>query len=304
MVTLLLEELKPTFKQFGSIEIILSKIKNTLHSEIGFVFSKDSHYSTYKACNLLNVKALPIEVKDISREWNLENLSKQLFEAKKQGIKYLMVQLNMATTMFGSVDVPTPILTELKKYYSDYFVHIDAAFGGFIYPFTNPKCILNFENPEISSITIDGHKMLQAPYGTGIFLCRKGLINYAQTEEASYVQGTDFTLCGSRSGANAVSMWMILMTHGYEGWKYNMEKLIDRTDRICDVLDDLNINYFRNPYMNIVTIDAKDINKEIANKYHLVADDFKQPKWWKIVVMTHVKKHIIDQFLLDLQKSK
>jgi glutamate/tyrosine decarboxylase-like PLP-dependent enzyme len=280
------------------------KEKNASHSEIGFVFSKDSHYSTYKASNLLNVKAIPIKVNDKTRTWSLEDLNQQLNEAKKQGIKYLIIQLNMATTMFGSVDVPTPILTEIKKQYKDYFVHVDAAFGGFIYPFTNPKYKLNFKNPEISSITIDGHKMLQAPYGTGIFLCRKGLINYAQTEEASYVQGTDFTLCGSRSGANAVSIWMILMTHGYEGWKYNMEKLIDRTDRICDVLDDLKVNYFRNPYMNIVTIDARDIPKELAHKYHLVADNFNNPKWWKIVVMAHVEKHIIDQFLLDLQKSK
>ncbi len=279
------------------------KEKNASHNEIGFIFSKDSHYSTYKASNLLNVKAFPIEVDFESRAWNIDDLNHQLKLAKAQGIKYLIIQLNMATTMFGSVDVPTPILTEIKNHYKDYFVHVDAAFGGFIYPFTNPKCILNFENPEISSITIDGHKMLQAPYGTGIFLCRKGLINYAQTEEASYVQGTDFTLCGSRSGANAVSMWMILMTHGYEGWKYNMEKLIDRTDRICDVLDDLNISYFRNPYMNIVTINANDIPKELAAKYHLVADDFNAPKWWKIVVMVHVEKHIIDQFLLDLQKN-
>jgi len=280
------------------------KEKQANHNEIGFLFSKDSHYSTYKASNLLNVTAIPIEVDQYTREWDLDNLKQKLSEAKSSGIKYLIVQLNMATTMFGSVDVPIPILTEVKNRYKDYFVHIDAAFGGFIYPFTKPKCKLNFANPEISSITIDGHKMLQAPYGTGIFLCRKGLINYAQTEEASYVQGTDFTLCGSRSGANAVSMWMILMTHGYEGWKYNMEKLPDRTDRICNVLDDLKIRYFRNPFMNIVTINADDISENIALKYHLVADNFKTPKWWKIVVMVHVEKYIIDQFLLDLQKSR
>ncbi len=55
---------------------------------------------------------------------------------------------------------------------------------------------------------------------------------------------------------------------------------------------------------NIVTINTKDISTELAHKYHLVADDFKQPKWWKIVVMAHVEKHIIDHFLLDLQKSR
>ena len=181
---------------------------------------------------------------------------------------------------------------------------MDAAFGGFIYPFTNDNCQLNFANPEVSSITIDGHKMLQAPYGTGIFLCRKGLISYTQTEEASYVQGTDFTLCGSRSGANAIAMWLILMTHGSAGWQYQMQRLIDRTDRICDALEEMSIPYYRNEYMNIVALDAKYVSLDVAQKYHLVADDFKDPKWWKIVTMVHVKKHVIDNFLIDLQQAK
>lgn len=279
------------------------KEKGAQLNEIGLIFSEDVHYSAYKGCNLLSINPITIGI-DENRNWDINDLESKLIATKEKGIKYLIVHLSMATTMYGSVDVPTPILNKIKEHFEDYFVHVDAAFGGFIYPFTNRDCLLNFKNPEISSITIDGHKMLQAPYGTGIFLSRKGLIEYAQTEEASYVQGTDFTLCGSRSGANAISMWMILMTHGSEGWQYQMERLIDRTDRICDSLDEFGIKYHRNKFMNIVAIDAKSVTNEIASKYHLVADDFKNPKWWKIVTMVHVEKHVIDDFLIDLQKSK
>ncbi len=270
--------------------------------EVGLVFSKDVHYSAYKGCNLLNINPITINITN-DRSWDLEDLETQLIEAKKSGIKYLIVHLTMGTTMYGSIDVPTPIMEVIKTHFNHYFVHVDAAFGGFIYPFTNPNCKLNFENPDISSVTIDGHKMLQAPYGTGVFLCRKGLIEYAQTEEASYVQGTDFTLCGSRSGANAISMWMILMTYGSDGWTYQMQRLIDRTDRICERLDELDIPYFRNQFMNIVAMDARHIPQEVAHKYHLVADDFKNPKWWKIVTMAHVEKYVIDKFLIDLHQS-
>ncbi|HNR85518.1 MAG TPA: pyridoxal-dependent decarboxylase, partial [Taishania sp.] len=234
--------------------------------------------------------------------WDLEDLALKLTQAKENGIKYLIIHLSMGTTMFGSVDLPEGILEVVKQHISDYFVHVDAAFGGFIYPFTSDASDLSFKNKEVSSITIDGHKMLQAPYGTGIFLCRKGLMEYAQTQEAAYVQGTDFTLCGSRSGANAVAVWMILMTHGSEGWKYMMEKLIDRTDSICDTLDEMKIEYYRHPAMNIVTIKSKYISRELAHKYHLVADDFNNPKWWKIVTMMHVEKPVIDRFLIDLKQ--
>ena len=54
----------------------------------------------------------------------------------------------------------------------------DAAYGGFIYPFTNVDNPYTFKNPNLSSISIDAHKMLQAPYGTGIFLVRKNYLKH------------------------------------------------------------------------------------------------------------------------------
>ncbi len=278
------------------------KEKGAKANEVAVVFSEDVHYSVYKGCNMLGIKPIRIDV-DEKRLWDLDDLDNKLASANDEGIKYLIVFLTMGTTMFGSVDEPALIMKVVKKHFKDYFAHVDAAFGGFIYPFISQNHELAFSNPDISSITIDGHKMLQAPYGTGIFLCRKGLIEYAQTQEAAYVQGTDFTICGSRSGANAISIWMILMTHGSEGWKYMMEILIDRTDVICDTLTDMGIEHYRHKDMNIVTIKADHVTREIADKYHLVADDFNDPKWWKIVTMRHVEKSVIDRFLLELQAS-
>lgn len=278
------------------------KEHNAQIAEIGLIFSDDAHYSAHKGCNILGINPIQVAI-DEGRNWDLNDLEKKLLTAKLSGIKYLIVHLSMGTTMFGSVDRPDPILSLIRTHFKYFFTHIDAAFGGFIYPFNADNFKLNLSNPDIHSVTIDGHKMLQAPYGTGIFICKKGLMEYAQTEEASYVQGTDFTLCGSRSGANAVSIWMILMTHGYKGWQYLMDNLLDRTDHICEQLDRMGIRYFREPKMNIVAINAEDISADLAKKYHLVADNFDSPSWWKIVVMTHAKKHIIDEFLINLHKN-
>lgn len=116
--------------------------------------------------------------------------------------------------MFGSIDDPDIYSNALEKQGLEYRMHVDGAYGGFVYPFSNQRSAINFENEKISSFTIDAHKMLQAPYGTGVFLCRKGLIEYVLTEEAEYIEGMDLTVCGSRSGANAVAVWMILFTYG------------------------------------------------------------------------------------------
>ncbi len=270
--------------------------------EIGLVYSQDAHYSMPKGGNLLNLNSIILNVDQKSREILKEDLDVKISDARKNGIKYFIVIANLSTTMFGSVDD----IDMLGDYFSQlnvpFKIHADAAYGGFIYPFTNPMSRFTFQNPYLSSVTADGHKMLQTPYGTGLFLIRKGYFDYVKTEEAQYIPGKDYTVSGSRSGANAISMWMILQIHGSEGWKYKMETLCDRTDRICKKLERMGVAYFRNPYLNIIAIQAAYISPELAHKYYLVANSYEfQPEWYKIVVMPHVKPGTIDAFLMELE---
>lgn len=270
------------------------------NNEICLIYSEDSHYSMPKGANILSLEQEIINVDFENRTWDLEDLSNKINSRKEAGYKYFIVICNCSTTMFGSVDDINTIAETFCNQNLEFKIHIDAAYGGFIYPFINENSDYTFQNQHITSMTIDGHKMLQAPYGTGIFLIRKGYIEYCKTEEAEYVVGKDYTICGSRSGANAISMWMILNIHGYLGWKMKMEKLVQRTDDICNRLDQRNIRYFRNPNVNIVAIRAEDFPKEIAVKNYLVADNQENPKWFKIVVMPHVRRGLIDQLFLDL----
>lgn len=277
---------------------------NAALDEIVVVYSTDTHYSIPKGLDLLNLNGIEVQVEESSREIILKDFEQKIEGAISQGVKYFIVNLNMSTTMFGSVDDIDKITSFLNLLKINYKLHVDGAYGGFIFPFINQNNSYSFKNENISSFSIDGHKMLQAPYGTGIFLARKDLIKYVCTNEAGYVKGKDFTLCGSRSGANAVCVWMILRIHGSSGWKVKMRQLVDRTTSICEKLDAWGVNYFRNPDLNIVTIDSNYISQELADKYHLVPDSHHNPKWFKIVVMPHVKHGIIDNFLSELQNER
>ena len=260
------------------------------NSEIAILASQDTHYSIPKGSNILNIDLLSIPVEFESRiidEKALENIVKK---AVKNGKKYFIVISNLATTMFGSVDNPDVYIKILEKLDLPFKMHIDGAYGGFVYPFSNLKSQINFSNPKICSITIDAHKMLQAPYGTGVYLCRKGLIENVLTKEAEYVEGMDLTLCGSRSGANAIAVYMILFTYGPYGWYEKISVLQMRTQWFCKQLDQLNIKYFREENMNIVTIHSKYIPEEIALKYDLVPEQHNNKnKWYKVVIMDHVE---------------
>ena len=260
------------------------------NEEIVILASDDTHYSIPKGSNLLNIDQISVPVHFESREINAEALDQLIAKAVENGKKYFIVIANMGTTMFGSVDDPDVYTDLLEARNLPYKLHIDGAYGGFVYPFSNLESKVNFSNPKISSITIDAHKLLQAPYGTGVYLSRKGLIQNVLTKEAQYVEGMDLTLCGSRSGANAIAVYMILFTYGPYGWYEKMSVLQMRTDWFCKQLDALEVKYYRNPHMNIVTIHAEFIPEDIALRYDLVPQQHSgENKWYKVVIMDHVE---------------
>ncbi len=271
--------------------------------EISIICSEDSHYSMAKAANVFALDILKIKVHQENRQVEQEDLENKLNSAVKQGKKHFIVICNMMTTMFGSIDDVDVYSHILKKMNLSFKIHIDGAYGGFYYPFSQKNSQLTFENKYIHSFTLDAHKMAQAPYGTGIFLIRKNWIQYANTQEASYVEGEDFTLIGSRSGANAVAVWMILMKNGPFGWQEKIFILQKRTDWICEQLNQLKTDYYRNPFSNIITIKSKFIKPEIAKKYGLVPDNHQNPTWYKIVLMEHVTIEKLIPLLDDIKTT-
>ena len=276
--------------------------KNAKTHEIAVFCSQDSHYSMDKAANILGIEIYKVSTNDITKKVEENHLKELLEEAKNNGILYYIVVVNMMTTMFGSVDNVEIYTANFISNKLEFKLHVDAAYGGFYYPFSNPETNLNFSNPHVCSVTLDAHKMAQAPYGTGIFLIRKGFIHYVTTKEASYIEGEDCTLIGSRSGANAIAVWMILSKYGPNGWFEKVFLLQKRTDWLCEQLDALKLDYFREPASNIVTIRSSSITNEIAAKYYLVPDNHHAANWYKIVLMDHVTLDKLEPLIHDLKQ--
>ncbi len=270
--------------------------------EIAIICSEDSHYSMDKAANIFVLDIYKVDVAMNTREISATSLMEVIEQAKNAGKKYFIVISNMMTTMFGSVDDIEIYTDQLTKENCTFKMHVDGAYGGFYFPFTEKESKLTFQNPHISSFTLDAHKMAQAPYGTGVFLIRKGLIENVSTKEASYVEGEDCTLIGSRSGANAVAVWMILMKNGPYGWIEKTFVLQHRTDFMCEQLKGLGISFYRHPKSNIIAIDHNFITSEVANEFGLVPDKHQDPSWYKIVLMEHVTIEKLLKLVKALEK--
>ena len=275
--------------------------KGLAANEVCILCSADNHYSMDKAANVLGTRVQKVSVHESDRKITTETVREAIEKQEIVGAKAFIVVANMMTTMFGSVDDPQLYSDELDKKSIPYFIHVDGAYGGFYFPFSQEEHSLDFRNPKISSVTLDAHKMAQAPYGTRIFIIRENLIHYANTKEASYVEGEDFTLIGSRSGANAVAVWMILAKYGPYGYMEKVFVLQKRTTWMCEQLDRLNISYYRHDSSNIITIKSEFIRPELAQKYGLVPDNHNSPSWYKIVVMDHVTVDKLNLLVGDLE---
>ncbi len=271
--------------------------------QVCILCSEDSHYSMDKAANILAIDIYKVSVDADTRTISKESVLDAIEAAQKAGKTHFIVVCNMMTTMFGSVDSIDHYVHALKQTDVAYKIHVDGAYGGFYFPFTGGESALTFLNTEITSFTLDAHKMAQAPYGTGIFLIRKGFIGYATTQQASYVEGEDCTLIGSRSGANAVAVWMILMKNGPFGWQEKIFILQKRTEWLCGQLKQLGVRFYRYPKANIVAIRSEFVDEEIVHEFGLVPDNHHQPKWYKIVIMEHVTIEKLMPLIKVVEKS-
>lgn len=272
--------------------------------EICVITSVDNHYSMDKAGNVFCLPVQKVEVDENIRLISLEKVQKAVDIQKKNGVKAFIVVANMMTTMFGSVDEPEFYSAVMEAEGLDYFIHVDGAYGGFYFPFSQKDHHLDFRNSKVTSVTLDAHKMAQSPYGTGLFIIREGLINYAQTKEASYVAGQDFTLSGSRSGANAIAVWMILMTYGPYAWMEKIFILQKRASWTCERLAELKIEFYRHPASNIITIRSQYVSEKVAHKYGLVPDNHNHAEWYKIVIMDHVTIEKLGELVQDLAAQR
>ncbi|TNE89030.1 MAG: aspartate aminotransferase family protein [Deltaproteobacteria bacterium] len=282
-------------------------LRNLLRAEhglapgrVGIVCSEDTHYSVHKAADLMDMPLFLVPVDEQTRRMS-SSAAVAAVERARTRVDGLVAVLNMGTTMFGSIDHADDLLAPLERAGMPYRAHVDAAFGGFIYPLVCTRPGLDLRDERIDTITLDAHKMLQAPYGTGIHLARKGMLRHVLTPTAAYVPGLDCTLSGSRSGANAVAVWMILKSYGEQGGRAFCRALVQRAERLCERLSALGVRHYRHPDMNVVCLRAEDVPGELAARHHMVPDTHVDaPSWLKVVVMDHVTDQRLDAFCNEL----
>ena len=111
-------------------------------------------------------------------------------------------------------------------------IHVDAASGGFIAPFTHAKAggpKWNFELPRVKSINTSGHKFGLVYAGLGFIIWRdESYLPKHLIFQLHYLGGTEesYTLNFSRPGGQVIAQYYNLIHLGFNGYRSIMENAL------------------------------------------------------------------------------
>jgi tyrosine decarboxylase/aspartate 1-decarboxylase len=278
----------------------------TLHRGKGneVLIPASAHFCFDKAATLLDLKIKKIKLDD--------KYTVSVAELKKQITAKTIALVGIAgTTALGVVD-PIHELSDLARQYGLY-LHIDAAFGGFVLPFLKdlgrPCPAYDFSLKGVSSITIDPHKMGMAVIPAGGLLYRSGKLAAAVKVQVPYLSGGESaqaTIVGTRSGASVLATWAVLKHLGSRGYKEIVKRCLKLTDYLASAIREIDeLSLTTEPVLNIVGISSRRISiKELVKRLRKKGWALSLfPEHIRVVLMPHLKSDHIAGFISDLKTA-
>lgn len=116
-------------------------------------------------------------------------------------------------------------------------IHVDAASGGFLAPFTHPDLVWDFRLPRVKSINASGHKTGLAPIGVGWGLWRdRADLPDDLIFHVSYLGGNSptFNLNYSRPAAQVIAQYYQFLRLGHQGYTRVQQRLYDSAKLISE----------------------------------------------------------------------
>ena len=203
----------------------------------GTIYTSDQvHHSVVKAAILAgfperNVRALPSDGAFRIRQDSLREAIDA--DRKKAFVPFLLVG-SAGTTNTGAVD-DLDMLADIAREES-MWLHVDAAYGGFFMLTDRGRKVMHgIERAD--SVTLDPHKALFLPYGTGSLVVRDGeALRRAHSLHAEYLPPmqedpdlVDFCLHSPELSRafRGLRVWLPLKMHGVAPFRKNLEEKLD-----------------------------------------------------------------------------
>jgi aromatic-L-amino-acid decarboxylase len=212
--------------------------------------SDQAHHSIHKAALLAG---FPVEnVRSIEADADFRVCTKRLRakiqEDREQGLRPFAVVGHAGTTNTGAIDDLEQLADLCDK--EELWFHIDAAYGGF-FAMTERGRLRMRGLDRADSITLDPHKGLFLPYGTGCLLVRdQQLLKIAHHVDGDYMppmqtdnEFIDFCSISPELSRDwrGLRVWLPLQLHGSRAFQAALDEKLDLAEWATDQLRHLSL---------------------------------------------------------------
>ncbi|ELZ44458.1 L-tyrosine decarboxylase [Halorubrum coriense DSM 10284] len=193
---------------------------------VNVVAPTSAHFSFTKAAEVLGVELRTVPLDDDYRA------DPDAVAAAVDDDTALVVAV-AGSTEYGRVD-PIPELAAVAGEVGAR-LHVDAAWGGFVLPFTDHAW--SFADAAVDTLTIDPHKYGQAPVPAGGLLAREDAALDALAVDTPYLETrSQATLTGTRSGAGVAGAVAAMDALWPDGYREAAERAADNADWLAGEL--------------------------------------------------------------------
>ncbi len=243
-----------------------AKLDEDFHDGVLY-FSTETHACVMKAARLAGFpqRALRRIPTDARRRMDPAALSAAIVADRAAGLRPFLIVANAGTTNTGAID-PLPAIAAIAREHG-LWAHADAAYGGFfrLAP-AGAAALAGIE--QYDSMTLDPHKCLFLPYGTGVLLVRDPkALERAHASEASYLQDvaaaagqanfTDLSPELSRD-FRGLRVWLPLVMHGVQAFRDALEeKLVLTRSAAARIAAEPLFSLVDDPQLSIVAFTAE-----------------------------------------------
>ncbi|MBS0298952.1 MAG: histidine decarboxylase [Proteobacteria bacterium] len=279
-------------------------------------FTAEAHYSIQILRDLLHLDWVVVAT-DSGGGMDVNDLERQLNANRDHPA---LVVATIGTTFKGAIDSIDGIQAKLKDRES--YLHLDAAlFGGYL-PHTPFAADLLHEAADpvtekkrqrYDSIAVSCHKFFGFPSPAGLFITTRTnfesfLAPFSKIHDPEYIQQVPGTITCSRDAVKPAEFYFFSSESAFARQAADAKAVLDNTAYLLKEMtghyphlqpvranDRSNIVYFRKP------------SEAVVNRYSLATMRLESGNrltpYAHVVIMPHVEKEILDQFLTDLGKA-
>jgi aromatic-L-amino-acid decarboxylase len=248
------DEARGTLTTGGSIAN-LSAVVTARHVKLGedfgdgtYYVSEQAHASVPKAAAIAGMprRAMRLVPVDAELRMDAEALKSMVAEDRASGHRPFLVVPAAGTTNTGAID-PMDAVADVAEA-EDLWMHVDAAYGGFFH--LTDRGRERFRGIErADSITLDPHKGMFLPYGTGSLVVRDGAAlrdaHYVGAEylqdrapEAELPNWNEYSPELSRDH-RGFRVWLPLVLHGVGAFRQALDEKLDLAEHLYAALAEI-----------------------------------------------------------------